>query len=121
MKKTMITMAALTMIIATACGPSKAEIEAREIIRQDSMKQQAIQDSIANAANEAMKQQLIDLKSQLAAAQSKLDAAQSESTGLLDGALGGKSQDDKAQDIADQTKNVETLKQQISELEPKIK
>jgi ribosomal protein L29 len=121
MKKPITTIAVLTMLIASACEPSKAEIEAREIVRQDSMKQQAIQDSIANAANEAMKEQLIDLKSQLAAAQSKLDAAQSENTGVFDGALGGKSQDDKAQDIADQTKNVETLKQQISELEPKIK
>lgn len=106
MKKIILTTTALTMLILCACGPSKEEVEAAEIIKKDSIKQKEIQDSVSNAANEALKQQLIDLKSQLAAAQSKLDAAQGESTGLLNGALGGKSEDDKAQDIADQTANV---------------
>lgn len=106
-----------------SCGPSKAEQEFKEKEKMDSVAQatktditrkQAIQDSLsAIAANQAaMKKQLIDLKSQLAAQQSEMDNIQ--------GFHLGRSRDEKAQQIGDQTKVVETLKSQISDLEKQI-
>lgn len=96
MKKTIITIAVLATVITSACGPSKAE-------------------------NEVLKQHLINLKGQLAAAESKLEVAKNESTGLFDGALGGRSHDDKAQDIAARTRIVEEIKEEIKETEKQIK
>ena len=114
----------LLAISTIACGPSKEELAAKEKAKMDSVaqatqnsiaRQQAIQDSITNAAasNEAMKQQLIDFKAQLAAEQSKLDNIQDFKI--------GRSEDEKAQQIADQTKVVEQLKSQINDLEKQIK
>jgi len=109
MKKTFIL---IPLIIASiiSCGPSKAETAAKAQL-------QAMQDSIANAAEQqrqdALKQQLIDFKSQLAAEQSKLD--DTEKWKLL------RSEDEKAQQIGEQTKVVEQLKSQIDDLEKQIK
>lgn len=109
MKKTILTLI-VSFCVITSCGPSKAELDAKERL-------QIVQDSIANAADvakqEAMKQQVIDLKSQLAAEQSKLD--DTETWKLL------RSEDEKAQQIADQTKIVEQLKSQINDIEKQIK
>ena len=109
MKKTISTLI-VSACVLISCGPSKAELDAKDRL-------QTVQDSIANAVDaakqEAMKQQLIDLKSQLAAEQSKLD--DTEKWKLL------RSEDEKAQQIADQTKIVEQLKSQINDVEKQIK
>ncbi|MGZ3862496.1 MAG: hypothetical protein ACXVPN_02725 [Bacteroidia bacterium] len=93
-----------------SCGPSKAETEAK-------IRLQTIQDSITEAAEqqkqEELKNQLIDLKSQLAAEESKLNDV--EKWQLL------RSESEKTQQIADQTKIVETLKSQISDIQKQIK
>lgn len=102
----------LPFIIASlnSCGPSKSETEAKERL-------QVVQDSLSNAADaakqEELKQQLINLKAQLAAEQSKLD--DTETWKLL------RSEDEKAQQIAEQTKIVEQLKSQISDISKQIK
>ncbi len=123
MKKAIISLTSLVLLLS-ACGPSKEEQEAKEKAKMDSVanatqnnivRQQAIQDSItaAGANQEAMKQQLIDLKSQLAAEQTKMDDVQ--------GFKIGRSEDEKQQQVADQTKVIETIKGQISDLEKQIK
>src|ERR1700751_1471352 len=109
MYKKLIISAALLIGICS-CGPSKAETEAKNRLQE-------VQDSIANAAEQQrqsqLKEQLIDLKSQLAAEEAKLN--DTEKWQLL------RSESEKAQQIADQTKVVETLKSQIDDVQKQIK
>ena len=55
MKKSIsiVAVAALATSMFVACGPSKAEIEAKEKAKQDSLMEVAKQDSIAKAAEAA--------------------------------------------------------------------
>ena len=118
---------ALLSISIISCGLSKEELAKKEQARIDSIKkatedsihrQQALNDSIQTAlaedalAQEANKEQLIDLKSQLAAEESKMESIQQWKL--------GRTEDEKAQQIGDQTKVIESLKMQISDLEKKI-
>lgn len=118
---------ALLSISIISCGLSKEELAKKEQARIDSIKkatedsihrQQALNDSIQAAlaedalAQEANKEQLIDLKSQLAAEESKMESIQQWKL--------GRTEDEKAQQIGDQTKVIESLKMQISDLEKKI-
>ena len=123
MKKTIATIAILTSVI-TSCGPSAEQIAAEEKRKLDSataagqqqlLEQQAAAQAEADeAANqEALKQQLIDLKSQLAGEEAKLN--DTEQFKLL------RTADEKAEQIAAQTKIVEELKAQIEEVEKQIK
>jgi hypothetical protein len=122
MKKSILLLP-LFVITFVACGPSKEEIAAIEKIKMDSVakatenniaRQKAVQDSIdAVAANqENLKAQLIELKGQLAGEESKLNST--EQFKLL------RTADEKAAQIAEQTKIVEGLKVQIAELEKQI-
>ena len=108
--KKLILILPFAMLIASACGPSKSEIEAKERL-------QAVQDSISNAAEAAkqdeLKQQLIDLKARLEAEQAKL--GDTEQFHLL------RSEDEKAQQIEAQTKIVEELKSKIEDVQKQIK
>jgi hypothetical protein len=53
MKKVLSFFAVASLAVATvACGPSKAEIEAKEKAKQDSLMEVAKADSIAKAASE---------------------------------------------------------------------
>jgi hydroxylamine reductase (hybrid-cluster protein) len=119
MKKSIITGVFCTALILIACGPSKEEQAAREKYVADSVaqaiaQQQAdarrIADSLANQT--ALRQQVIDLKAQLEAAIAKLN--DTEQFKLL------RTQDEKQQQIEDQTRIVETLKQQIADIEKQI-
>ena len=122
MKKSILLLIAI-VITFVACGPSKEEIAAIEKAKMDSVakateaniaRQKAIQDSIdAVAANqEVLKAQLIELKGELAGAESKLNSVAQFK--LL------RTADEKATQIAEQTKIVEELKTQIAELEKQI-
>ena len=140
MKKTIITIASL-IITLISCGPSKEQIAAEGTRKNDSaieskqqqliekqakeqaafeagqqqlIEQQAKEQADAEASNNqyALKQQLIDLKSQLAAEESKMDDIQ--------GIKLFRTQDEKSQQIADQTRVIEELKNQIIETEKQI-
>ena len=122
MKKTILTIATLTIFL-TGCGPSKEQLEAQQKRQLDSATtagQQQLLDQQANeqasvneAANqEALKQQLIDFKAQVAAEESKLNDIQ-------DWKL-GRTADEKAQQISDQTRIIEELKNQIIETDKQI-
>jgi hypothetical protein len=121
MKKT-ITIATLTISLLS-CGPSKQELEANQKRQLDSasaagqqqvLDQQASEQALANeAANqEILKQQLIDLKAQLAAEESKLNDIKQWKL--------GRTEDEKAQQISDQTRIIEELKNQIIETDKQI-
>ena len=110
--------------VITSCGPSAEQIAAEEKRKLDSataagqqqlLEQQAAAQAEADeAANqEALKQQLVDLKSQLAGEEAKLN--DTEQFKLL------RTADEKAEQIAAQTKIVEELKAQIEEVEKQIK
>lgn len=119
MKKSILLLPLITSLFV-ACGPSKEETAAIEKAKMDSVakatedniaRQKAIQDSIAIVAanQEEIKAQLIELKGQLAGEESKLNSV--EQFKLL------RTADEKAAQIAEQTKVVEELKAQIAELE----
>jgi organic radical activating enzyme len=123
MTKTILLISTLTIIL-TSCGPSKAELEAKEKAKMDSVVQatkddiarkQAIQDSIAALAEEqnVLKQDLVDLKAKYAAEYSKLQNIYQFK--LL------RTPDEKAQQIEEQTKIVEQLKSDIKDISSKIK
>lgn len=123
MKKTITTIALLTTIL-TSCGPSQEEIAAREKIKTDSIaqaaqqqlldQQAAEQEEINESANqESLKQQLIELKSQLAGEETKMQNIQEYK--LL------RTPEEKAQQVSDQTRIIEELTQQISETKKQIK
>ena len=120
--KTTITIATLTISLLS-CGPSKQELEANQKRQLDSasaagqqqvLDQQASEQALANeAANqEILKQQLIDLKAQLAAEESKLNDIKQWKL--------GRTEDEKAQQISDQTRIIEELKNQIIETDKQI-
>lgn len=108
--KNIILFLSLIAIGFTACGPSKAEINAK-------LRLQTIQDSIANAADAAkqdeLKQQLITLKAKLEAERTKLGDV--EHFKFL------RSAKEKAEQIEAQTKIVEELKSQIREIQKQIR
>jgi hypothetical protein len=111
MKKSILTIAVLsTMLIA--CGPSAAEIAAKA--KQELLDQQAADAAAAAevANREALKQQVVELKAQFAGEESKMDAIQQWQL--------GRTEDEKAQQISDQTRVIEELKNQISETEKQI-
>ena len=123
MKKTVLLISILTVILYS-CGPSKAELEAREKAKMDSVAQatkddiarkQAIQDSIAAIAEEqnVMKQELIVLKAKYAAEYSNLENIYQFK--LL------RTPDKKAKQIEEQTRIVEQLKSDIKDISNKIK
>lgn len=109
MKKRLLIVAAIAFSLS-ACGPSSEEINAKERLL-------AIQDSIAQAQEEAhqseLKQQLIDLKTQFEVERVKLQDI--EKFQLL------RTGEEKAQQVAEQTKVVEEIKNQINDLEKQIK
>jgi hypothetical protein len=108
--KKLILFLPLIAISMVACGPSKAEIKAKAQL-------QAMQDSIANAAEQQkqdqLKQQLIELKSQLAAEETKMQDIQEWKL--------GRAESEKEQQVADQTRVMEQLKSQISDTQNQIK
>lgn len=110
--KKILKLSFLLLLTIQACGPSRAEIEAN-ILRA-----QAVADSInaefqRQAEEQAsLKQKLIDLKSQLAGAETKLLSI--EEFKIL------RTQDEKAQQVEDQTRVIEELKSQIEEVEKQI-
>jgi hypothetical protein len=122
MKKTIVTIVILTTIL-TSCGPSAEQVAAEEKRKLDSatmagqqqlLDQQATAQAEAEAAaqQEILKRQLIDLSAQLAGEESKLN-----STGefkLL------RTADEKAAQIAEQTKVVMELRALIAEVEKQI-
>ncbi len=123
MKKTIMTISILTAVLIS-CGPSAEQAAAQEKRKLDSataagqqqlLDQQATAQAEADeAANqEALKLQLIDLKGQLAGEESRLNST--EQFTLL------RKADEKATQIAEQTKIVEELKAQIIEVEKQIK
>lgn len=123
MKKTIITLATLTTILIS-CGPSKEQIDAEVNRKLDSAsnagqqqlleEQSKLQAELDEASNqETLKAQLIELKAQLAAEDVKMQDIQSLK--LL------RSQDVKAQEVADQTRVIEELKNQIGDIEKQIK
>ncbi|MBX7204293.1 MAG: hypothetical protein K1X81_02605 [Bacteroidia bacterium] len=117
----------LLLLIATAfisCGPSKAEIEARERQVADSTKmatEAAIKaDAEAKAREQKrkkdhsqLKQQLIEMKARLAAEEAKLQDI--NSFHLM------RTSTEKQQQLAAQTYEVEMLKAAIEETEAKLK
>jgi hypothetical protein len=122
MKKTIATIAILTTVL-TSCGPSAEQVAAEEKRKLDSataagqqqlLDQQATAQAEAEAAaqQEILKQQLIDLNAQLAGEESKLNST--EEFKLL------RTADEKAAQIAEQTKVVMELKAQIAEVEKQI-
>jgi len=122
MKKTIVTIVILTTIL-TSCGPSAEQVAAEEKRKLDSatmagqqqlLDQQATAQAEAEAAaqQEILKQQLIDLSAQLAGEESKLNSIGEFK--LL------RTVDEKAAQIAEQTKVVMELKAQIAEVEKQI-
>ena len=120
MKKTIATIAILTTVL-TSCGPSAEQVAAEEKRKLDSataagqqqlLDQQATAQAEAAAQQEILKQQLIDLNAQLAGEESKLNST--EEFKLL------RTADEKAAQIAEQTKVVMELKAQIAEVEKQI-
>jgi hypothetical protein len=122
MKKTIVTIVILTTIL-TSCGPSAEQVAAEEKRKLDSatiagqqqlLDQQATAQAEAEAAaqQEILKQQLIDLSAQLAGEESKLNSIGEFK--LL------RTVDEKAAQIAEQTKVVMELKAQIAEVEQQI-
>jgi hypothetical protein len=111
MKKT-ISLIIVALTFLSSCGPSKAEKELME------MRAKIVADSInAEMQKEAekqaeLKQELIDLKAQLAGEEVKLQSI-NEFTLL-------RTKDEKAQQITDQTRIVEELKAQIEEVKAQI-
>src|ERR1043165_9591204 len=99
----------LMMFMAiSACGPSAAEIAERERLAQEELLRQ--QEHIKE--QEKLRNLLIDLKSQLAGEQTKLESI--EGFHLL------RSPDEKAQQVADQTKVIEEIRSKISEVQKHI-
>jgi len=99
--------------LSQSCGPSREEIAA-ELRRSE-----AIADSI-NAENQReaerqalLKQELIELKANLAGAQAKLNSINEFK--LL------RTQDEKAEQVADQTRIIEELNSKIEEVQTQIK
>lgn len=122
MKKIIYAFVTLTIFLSS-CGPSKEQIAAEEKRKLDSaaaagqqqlLDQQAADQALADEAmnQETLKQQLIELKSQLAAEEIKMQDIQSYK--LL------RTVDEKAQQVGDQTKIIEELKNQITETEKQI-
>jgi hypothetical protein len=122
MKKTIVTIVILTTIL-TSCGPSAEQVAAEEKRKLDSatmagqqqlLDQQATAQAEAEAAaqQEVLKQQLIDLSALLAGEESKLNSIGEFK--LL------RTVDEKAAQIAAQTKVVMELRAQIAEVEKQI-
>ncbi|MBS1635243.1 MAG: hypothetical protein JST26_04915 [Bacteroidetes bacterium] len=122
MKRTFTTILAASLFLLS-CGPSKEQIEAREKAKNDSiaeaakaellnqqMEAQAEADQAAN--QEVLKQQVIELKGQLAAAEAKLDD--------INGIKLLRTPEEKQQQIADQTVIIEELKKQIEDTQKQI-
>jgi predicted component of type VI protein secretion system len=123
MKKNITTFVILASVL-TSCGPSAEQIANEEKRKLDSasmagqnliLEKQAAAEAEANeAANqEALKIQLIELKSQLAGQEAKLN--DTEQFKFL------RTADEKAEQVAVQTKIIEELKAQILEIEKQIK
>ena len=95
-----------------ACGPSAEEMAAREKIKNDSIAQAAKQELLDQQAKAekvaALKQQLIELKAQLAGEEARLESVQQFH--LL------RSASRKAEEVANQTRVVEELREQIKEV-----
>lgn len=110
MKKTITFFA--TLLLLSACGPSAEEMAAREKIKTDSIAQAAKQELLDQQAKAekvaALKQQLIELKAQLAGEEARLESVQQFH--LLRSAAR------KAEEVANQTRVVEELRAQIEEV-----
>ena len=81
----------ITLAFLSACGPSAAEIETQRIL----------------------KNQLIELKSQLAGEEARLESIQ--------GFIFLRTRSEKAQQITDQTRVIEKLKAEIQEVKKQIR
>lgn len=111
-------------VLLSACGPSQEELAARQIFLMDSVtnateqrikREKQIEDSITliKAEIQAKKYRLIELKGQLAGEESKLSSLQDFH--FL------RTANEKASQVAEQTKIIEELRIQIKELEESIK
>ena|ERR1043166_2259118 len=118
---------ALSAVMIIACGPSQEERAAKEKAKMDSvasateanvLRQQAIQDSIRTAAENAKQHReeqqasLIELKSRLAAAEDKMQSIKQFQL--------GRSTEERENQIASQTTIIEELRGQISDLEKEL-
>ena len=135
MKKNNCTIIGISLFAFFSCGPSAEQRAVTEKAKMDSvalatknhiMAEKAIQDSIAAYAEkeavgaamdqvfqEQLKTQLIELKAQLAAEDVKMDGIKSYHIGRLE--------NEKMQQISDQTMVIEKLKNEISDIEKQIK
>ncbi len=91
MKKIIYTILGICLLTIISCGPSEADI----------------------AKQEELKQTLVQLKSQLASAEARLEDIKTIHIGRF--------QSEKEQQIGDETKIIEDLKNQISDTEKQIK
>lgn len=105
-------LGSVTFLILTACGPSAAEVAERENTIIIAAQQEMIRQQEHAKEQERLKNELVDLKSQLAGAETKLQSI--EKFHLL------RTGDQKAQQVADQTKVIEELRLQIRDLESRI-
>ena len=92
MKKVLSFFAIASLAVATvACGPSKAEIEAKEKAKQDSLIEVAKADSIAKAATAAAEQASMAAKADSIAQVAKADSLKKvEEEAATKGKKGGK-------------------------------
>jgi hypothetical protein len=122
--KKLLTTILLVNSILISCGPSAEQIAAEEKRKLDSvaataqqqiLDQQAVERAAAEeAANQEMlKQQLIEFKAQLAGAEAKLQN--------INQFQFGRTSDEKVSQITDQTRVVEEIKAQITDVEKQIK
>src|ERR1035437_7683063 len=135
MKKIIYTITGISLFVFISCGPNAEKNAAEKKEKRDSVaqatknqiaKEKAKQDSIAaseankaateaeTAVNqEALKNQLIELKAQLAGEETKMDDIKKFHIGRLDS--------EKEQQIANQTVVIERLKNAITDDENQIK
>ncbi len=128
MKKIIYTIASISFLLFISCGPSAEQKAAKEKAKMDSVaaatalniKQQQESDAASqtaaaeDAANQdALKNQLIELKAQLAGEETKMDDIKKFHLGRLDS--------EKEQQIADQTAVIERLKNAIIDVDNQIK
>ena len=110
MKKTITLFT--TLLLLSACGPSAEQVAAREKIKNDSIALAAKQELLDQQAKAekvaALKQQLIELKAQLAGEEARLQSV--AEFHLL------RSASREAEEVANQTRVVEELRAQIEEL-----
>ncbi len=101
----------LLILVLSSCGPSAEEIAAREKIKNDSIalaaKEELLREQEKAEKISQLKQQLIELKAQLAGEESRLES--------IHGFHFLRSKGTKAEEVANQTRVLEELKAQLEE------